>query len=70
MAQNPGFKRGVRIGSVKDGKVTAFIPELTPPKEGTGAAANTWGECVAVDDAGNVYVGMYDAGTVQRYVKK
>src|SRR5579871_1971743 len=70
MAQNPGFKRGVRIGSVKDGKVTAFIPELTPPKEGTGAAANTWGECVAVDDAGNVYVGMYDAGTVERYVKK
>jgi DNA-binding beta-propeller fold protein YncE len=69
MAQNPGFRRGVRIGSVKDGKVTAFIPELTPPKEGTGAAANTWGECVAVDDAGNVYVGMYDAGTVQRYVK-
>jgi len=70
MAQNPGFKRGVRIGSVKDGKVTAFIAELTPPKEGTGAEANTWGECVAVDDAGNVYVGMYDAGTVQRYVKK
>jgi DNA-binding beta-propeller fold protein YncE len=70
MAQNPGFKRGVRIGSVKDGKVTAFIPELAPPKEGTGAEANTWGECVAVDDAGNVYVGMYDAGTVQRYVKK
>jgi DNA-binding beta-propeller fold protein YncE len=70
MAQNPGFKRGVRIGSVKDGKVTAFIPEQTPPKEGTGAAANTWGECVAVDDAGNVYVGMYDAGTVQRYVKQ
>src|SRR5262249_12581895 len=69
MAQNPGFRRGVRIGSVKDGKVTAFIPEPTPPKEGTGAAANTWGECVAVDDAGNVYVGMYDAGTVQRYVK-
>jgi DNA-binding beta-propeller fold protein YncE len=29
---NPGFKQGVRIGSVKDGKVTAFIPEL--PAEG------------------------------------
>ena len=70
MAQNPGFKRGVRIGSVKDGKVTAFIPEQAPPKEGTGAAANSWGECVAVDDAGNVYVGMYEAGTVERHVKK
>jgi 6-bladed beta-propeller len=70
MAQNPGFKRGVRIGSVKDGKVTAFIPELAPPKEGTGAASNSWGECVAADDAGNVFVGMYDAGTVARYVKQ
>ena len=69
MAQNPGFKRGVRIGSVKDGKVTAFIPDPVPAKEGLGAASNTWGECVAVDDAGNVYVGMYDAGTVSRYVK-
>ncbi len=69
-AQNPGFKRGVRIGSVKDGKVTAFIPDPAPAKEGTGAASNTWGECVAVDDAGNVLVGMYDAGTVQRYVRK
>jgi DNA-binding beta-propeller fold protein YncE len=69
-AQNPGFKRGVRIGSVKDGKVTAFIAELAPAKEGTGAASNSWGESVAADDAGNVFVGMYDAGTVARYVKK
>src|SRR6266850_3457943 len=27
---NPGFKKGIRIGSVKDGKVTAFIPEIAP----------------------------------------
>jgi len=25
-ARNPGFKTGIRIGSAKDGKVTAFIP--------------------------------------------
>jgi len=70
MAQNPGFKRGVRIGSVTDGKVTAFIPDSAPAKEGTGAASNGWGESVAADDAGHVYVGMYEAGTVERYVKK
>jgi DNA-binding beta-propeller fold protein YncE len=70
MAQNPGFKRGVRIGSVKDGKVTAFIPEPVPAKEGTGTESNSWGEAVAADDAGNVLVGMYDSGTVERYVKK
>ena len=28
--QSAGFKRGIRIGSVKDGKVTAFIPEAAP----------------------------------------
>jgi streptogramin lyase len=69
-AQNPGFKRGVRIGSVKDGKVIAFIPDPVPAKEELGAAGSSWGESVAADDAGNVYVGMYDTGTVNRYVKK
>jgi hypothetical protein len=55
---------------VKDGKVTAFIPDPAPVKEGTDTASNSWGESVAVDDAGNVLVGMYDTGTVERYVKK
>lgn len=27
---NPGFHRGIYIGSVKDGKVTTFIPDPTP----------------------------------------
>jgi len=27
---NPGFHRGIYIGSVKDGKVTAFIPDPAP----------------------------------------
>ena len=55
-ARNPGFRRGIRIGSAKDGKVTAFIPDpvLNPgqelePTNGTAA------EGVAADGAGNVY---------------
>jgi len=57
---NPGYKQGIRIGSVKDGKVTAFIPE---PSAEAGAA-----EGIGVDDAGNVYAGW----TVKmgRYVKQ
>jgi hypothetical protein len=55
---------------VKDGKVIAFIPDPVPAKEELGAAGSSWGESVAADDAGNVYVGMYDTGTVNRYVKK
>jgi DNA-binding beta-propeller fold protein YncE len=61
-ARNPGFKRGVRIGSVKDGKVTAFIPE--PSAEiGTG-------EGVAADDQGNVFQGYNNKMAVRRFVKK
>jgi hypothetical protein len=56
---NPGFKQGIRIGSVKDGKVTAFIPA---PEAG-GA------EGLGVDDAGNVYGGWTNKMFVRRFVK-
>jgi DNA-binding beta-propeller fold protein YncE len=58
---NPGFKQGVRIGSVKDGKVTAFIPE---PSAEVGAP-----EGVGVDEAGNVYGGYTSKMTVRRFTK-
>jgi len=47
---NAGFKQGIRIGSAKDGSVTAFIPE---PSAEVGAP-----EGVGVDDAGNVYAAI------------
>jgi hypothetical protein len=59
---NAGFKQGIRIGSVKDGKVTAFIPELSAE---AGAS-----EGVGVDDAGNVYGGWVEKMTVRRFVKQ
>jgi hypothetical protein len=68
--QNPGFRRGVRIGSVKDGKVIAYIPDPTLIREGSGLGTSSWGEGVTADDAGNVFVGMNDTRTVQKYVKK
>ena len=33
---NPGVKQGIRIGSAKDGKVTAFIPEALRRSSGAG----------------------------------
>lgn len=60
-ANNPGFKQGVRIGSAKDGKVTAFIPEAADI-----AAAP---EGVGVDDAGNVYGGWTAKQAVRRFTK-
>ena len=48
---HPGWKRGIRIGSIKDGKVLYRIPDPLELK-GTSAA-----EGVAVDARGNVYGG-------------
>jgi DNA-binding beta-propeller fold protein YncE len=59
---NPGFKQGIRIGSVKDGKVTAFIPE---PSAEIGSP-----EGIGVDDAGTVYAGWTGKMAVRRFVKQ
>lgn len=56
---NPGFKQGIRIGSVKDGKVTEFIP---------WSETNTL-ESVAADDQGNVYGGFTNTLNFRRFVK-
>jgi DNA-binding beta-propeller fold protein YncE len=56
---NINFKQGIRIGSVKDGKVTAFIPAT--------AAVPHMPEGVAADDAGNVFAGFTEMMTVKKY---
>jgi hypothetical protein len=67
--RNSGFNRGIRIGSVKDGKVTAFIPDPDPAKPGANPDAGSAAEGVAADAAGNVYGGEVDARKLMRYVK-
>jgi sugar lactone lactonase YvrE len=67
--QNPGFKRGLRIGSAKDGKVTALIPDPEPAKEGSGPGTGSAAEGVAADAEGNVYGAEVDARKLMRYVK-
>jgi sugar lactone lactonase YvrE len=59
------WKRGIRIGSVKDGKVIAFIPDPDENATGTSAA-----EGVVVDAAGNVYGAEVGPRAVKKYVKK
>ena len=68
--RNPGFKQGIRIGSAKDGKVTALIPDPEPAKEGTGPGTGSAAEGVAADADGNVYGAEVDARKLMRYVKK
>jgi sugar lactone lactonase YvrE len=60
---NPGCHRGIRIGSAKDGKVTAYIPD-PDPKGGSSMA-----EGVAVDHQGNVYGAEVGPKDLKKYVK-
>jgi sugar lactone lactonase YvrE len=60
-----GWKRGIRIGSAKDGTVTAFIPDPVEKAPSTSAA-----EGVAADAQGNVYGAEVGPRALKRYVKK
>jgi DNA-binding beta-propeller fold protein YncE len=59
-----GWKRGIRIGNISDGIVTAFIPDPVEKATGTSAA-----EGVAVDAAGNIYGAEVGPKRLMRYVK-
>lgn len=66
---NAGSKRGIRIGSARDGKLMAFIPDPNPdPKPGGRSGA----EGVAADARGNVYGAEVnaDARALKKYVKQ
>ena len=60
-----GWKRGIRIGSAKDGSVKAFIPDPVEKATGTSAA-----EGVAADRQGNIYGAEVGPRTVKKYTKK
>jgi sugar lactone lactonase YvrE len=80
------WKRGIRIGSAKDGKVIAFIPD--PSGEGVtfsmvdgkpmlkkadgsnGPTGTLAAEGVAVDAAGNIYGAEVGPRALNKYVKK
>jgi sugar lactone lactonase YvrE len=64
---NPGWKRGIRVGSAKDGKVTAFIPDPEPDPEKVVTSA---AEGVAADGRGNVYGAEVGKRALKRYVKE
>lgn len=65
--RNPGFKRGIRIGSVKDGKVKSFIPYTNMEQMDAGGTHGVEG--VTADAAGNVYGGEVSEADLKKYVK-
>ena len=62
---HPGWQRGIRIGSLKDGKVTIFVPPHAVPDSSDGAM----GEGIAIDAAGNVYTAEAQLRGVTKYVR-
>ena len=56
---NPGFQRGIRIGSARDGKVTAFIVDAPDGSQ----------EGVAADTAGNVYGSLTGGKALRKFTK-
>jgi DNA-binding beta-propeller fold protein YncE len=62
---HPGWRRGIRIGSLEDGKVTQFVPPHMAPNLPDGAM----GEGIAIDAAGNLYTAEATLRGVTKYVK-
>jgi DNA-binding beta-propeller fold protein YncE len=58
------WKRGIRIGSVSDGKVVALIPDPDEKPPSTSAA-----EGVVVDAAGNIYGAEVGPRALKKYIK-
>jgi DNA-binding beta-propeller fold protein YncE len=59
-----GWKRGIRIGSARDGAVSAFIPDPSDTTTGTSAA-----EGVTADAAGNIFGAEVGPKRLMKYVR-
>ena len=64
-AVHPGWSRGLRIGSLADGRVTMFVP---PHK--TNSPEGAMGEGIALDSRGNIYLAESIVLGVTKLVKE
>jgi DNA-binding beta-propeller fold protein YncE len=65
--RHPGWTRGIRIGSARDGKVTAFIPD---PEFDPKRAQETGAHGLSADTAGNIYGAEVFSLRLQKYVPR
>lgn len=63
---HPGWKRGIRVGSVSDGIVTAFIPDTyaDPDKSATSGGEGVW-----ADPSGAILSAQVQQRAIVKYVK-
>ncbi len=64
---NPGWRKGLRIGSAETGEVLYFIPEHVSERASGMGGYGSMGEGVTVDRDGNIYAG--EVGPVQGLTK-
>ena len=64
---NPGWRKGLRVGSARTGEVWFFVPEHVSRQASGMGGVGSMGEGVAVDAAGNVYAG--EVGPIQGLTK-
>ena len=64
---NPGWRKGLRVGSARTGEVLYFIPEHVSERPSGMGGYGTMGEGVTVDAAGNIIGG--EVGPVQGLTK-
>lgn len=65
--RNPGWKRGIYIGSARTGWVSAFIPDPEPDQDNSGTSG---AEGVAVDAAGNIYGAEVGPQQMRKYLRR
>jgi DNA-binding beta-propeller fold protein YncE len=65
--RHPGWTRGIRVGSARDGKVTAFIPD---PEFDPKHAQETGAHGLSADTAGNIYGAEVFGLRLQKYVPR
>jgi sugar lactone lactonase YvrE len=65
--RNPGWKRGIRVGSARNGIVSAFIPD---PEPNPNDSATSGAEGVAADANGSIFAAEVGPKMIKKYVKK
>jgi streptogramin lyase len=64
---NPGWRKGLRVGSARTGEVMYFVPEHVSKRASGMGGYGSMGEGVAVDAQGNVFAG--EVGPIQGLTK-
>ena len=65
-ARNHGWRRGIRVGSARDGTVSAFIPD---PQFDPAQVQETGAHGLAADAHGNIYGAEVYSFSVKKYVR-